>query len=205
MTLENGEPTIILGSGTVFDYREPEAAFLTIEDVAFGLAAASRFAGQAVLKRDGRRVRYNVAEHCCHAHDQAEPEDRYPALMHELGEPTCGDMVAPLKILLPEFRVVEKRCEAAAKVQFRVPSNPDLDKRLKLIDLRLCVTEKLFLRSPRWTEAAQLVDSRWDGPIEPFDFVIWEPLGFDEAAHAFLERFAACAPEEVLDEHGYWR
>lgn len=205
MTSENGEPTIILGSGTVFDYRRPEEAFLTIEDVAFGLASCSRFAGQAVLRSSGRRVRYNVAEHCCRAHDAAAPEDRYFALMHEGGEPTCGDMVAPLKIEVPEFRVVEKRCQAAHDVQFRVNPTPEQAKRIKLLDLRLCVTEKLYLRSASCTSEARMIDARWDGPIEPLDFVIHEPWGFEESAVEFLNRFTACAPEDILDQHGYFR
>ena len=54
-------PTIILGSGTYFDFEDPASTPLTIEDVAYGLGYACRFAGQTYSKRLQRRVFYAVA------------------------------------------------------------------------------------------------------------------------------------------------
>jgi uncharacterized protein len=58
------ESRILLGSGTYFYYLEPHSADVTIEDIAYGLAFAGRFAGQCVSRATGKRVFYSVAEHC---------------------------------------------------------------------------------------------------------------------------------------------
>lgn len=202
MTTENGEPTIILGSGTVFDYRCPEEATLTIEDIAYGLASCSRFAGQAISRRTGRRVRYNVAEHCVRMSEVCRPEIAYPTLMHELGEPTCGDLPAPLKKILPEFAAIEKRCEAAALAAFEVPMSPEVKAEIKLLDLRMCVTEKLFLRPASYSDAARAVDRKWDAATVPLDIEIVDPWGFEEAAERFLRRFAEVAPAHIAEREG---
>lgn len=55
---------MLLGSGNYFDYANPEAEDLTIEDYAYGLAFTGRFSGQCVNKRTGQRVFYSVAQHC---------------------------------------------------------------------------------------------------------------------------------------------
>lgn len=189
MTSENGLPTILLGSGTYFNYLQPELSAITIEDVAYGLAAASRFAGQCVSRFSGRRVRYTVAEHCVRGSWAAEKPLRLTFLMHELGEATCGDMVGPLKEIVPGFRFIEKRCEAAGMAHFGVPA---ADKAaLKMLDRRMLATEKRDLCPPHATGHWD----RWTLGVEPFDFPIMDPWGFDEAAERFLARYA-----ELIDE-----
>lgn len=186
-------PTIMLGSGSYFDYEDPEHSLLTIEDVAYGLAAASRFAGQCISRFTGRRVRYNVAQHCVlmsYAIEQdpeAQPGDAFDALMHEGGEPTCGDMVGPLKSLCPEFKAVEKRCERASHAQFGVRMrDPALIKRH---DLRMLATEKRDL-----VAAADGHEWSWTKGFEPYAFVIQHVWEFDEAAERFLRRFDELRP-----------
>lgn len=174
-------PTIILGSGNYFDFENPEATPLTIEDIAYGLGYACRFAGQTFSKRLGRRIFYAVAQHCVLTSHQVPRHLAYDALMHELGEPTCGDMTGPLKSINPAFKVIEKRCERAAQIQYGVTMlEPEV---IKLADLRMLATEKRDLTN--WNE-----QDEWesDGGAEPYDFVI-DPVGPDEAAEMFLERF----------------
>jgi hypothetical protein len=179
-------PTIMLGSGTYFDFEAPETAELTIEDVAYGLAFACRFAGQAVSRATGRRVFYSVAEHCVRMSHIVPPGYEYDALMHELGEPTCGDMTGPLKSLCPDYKAIEKRCEAAGMARFGVTMrDPVLIKRF---DLVMLVTEKRDLMPGAdrhewtWTQGAQPLPE----VIEP-----WDPY---DAAAAFLARYAELNP-----------
>jgi hypothetical protein len=181
-------PTIMLGSGTYFDFEAPEASRLTIEDVAYGLASASRFAGQCVSSITFKRVRYTVAEHCVRMSfeveddPEAEPGDALDALMHELGEPTCGDMTGPLKSMCPDFKAIEKRCEAAALVQFGITMrDPALIKRH---DLRMLATEKRDLMP-----AAAAHSWSWVAGHEPYDWEIVSPWEFDEAAERFIARY----------------
>jgi hypothetical protein len=178
-------PTILLGSGSYFDFEAPEQTPLTIEDVAYGLAYACRFAGQCYSKRLGRRVFYSVADHC-EIMSRLVPEHlAYDALMHELGEPTCGDMTGPLKSIVPQYKAIEKRCEKAAQRQFGVTmTEPET---IKLFDLRMLATERRDLMN--WA------DEEWAcvQGAEPFDIFI-EPRSPDEAAAAFLRRFNEIAP-----------
>lgn len=178
-------PTMLLGSGNFFDYDNPESSPITLEDFAYGLAFTGRFSGQCVSRRTGRRVYYSVAQHC-EIMSRIVPEGHeYAALMHESGEPVCGDLIAPLKVKLPEYRTVEKNCERAIMKIFGVTMNDPV--LIKAFDVRLWATERRDLMN--WD------GKRWgpDDTAEPFDFEI-EPLGPYEAAVSFMERFHEIAP-----------
>ncbi len=178
-------PTILLGSGSYFDFEAPDAAELTIEDIAYGLAYACRFAGQCVQRSTGRRVFYSVAQHCVEMSRRGPPELAFDLLMHEAGEATCGDMTGPLKSLCPDYKAVEKRCEAAALARFGVSmADPAA---VKLWDLRMLATERRDLlpwKGEEWavTGGAEPLPE----PIEP-----WAP---DVAAVEFLIRYYLLAP-----------
>src|SRR4051812_12488324 len=116
-TMSN-ETRILLGSGTWFDYKNPDASQVTVEDLAYGLAFACRFAGQCVV--DGKRQFYSVAEHCVRMSWAVPSEVAYDALMHEAGECVCGDAPGPLKHACQPFRTLEKECEAALFTRFDV-------------------------------------------------------------------------------------
>lgn len=181
-------PTILLGSGKYFDYDDPENSELTLSDLAFGLAFTVRFAGQCVSQKTSKRVFYSVAQHCEIMSRVVPPRHAYAALMHESGEVVCGDLNTPLKSKLPDYKRIEKRCEAAIMASFKVG---DFDHAaLKEFDVRLWATERRDLMN--WD------GNRWgdDDVAEPFDFEI-VPLGPYEAANAFLARFFEIAPPEV--------
>lgn len=180
-------PTIMLGSGTYFDFEDPESALLTPEDFAYGLAGANRFSSQCISRFTGKRVFYNVAEHCVRMSYEAPIGLEYAALMHEGGETPCGDMSGPLKSLCADFKRIEKRCEAAAHDRFRVPAF-DADA-IKLLDLRMLATEKRDLmpmaEGDTWS---------WTKGARPFDWEIRKPWSGHEAAERFLRRYAELAP-----------
>jgi hypothetical protein len=138
-------PTIMLGSGTYFDYLAPQSSAITIEDVAYGLGFTTRFRGQCRSARTGDRVFYSVAEHCVRMSDLVLEETgsmelAYDALMHELGEVVCADLPGPLKALCSDYKAIEKQCQAALEVAFGVTMrDPDLIKRY---DLRMLATEQ---------------------------------------------------------------
>jgi hypothetical protein len=133
-------PTILLGSGGFFDYADPAGSQITLEDYVYGLAFTCRFSGQCVSRKTGRRVYYSVAQHCEIMSRIVPVGHEYAALMHESGEPVCGDLNSPLKSMLPEYRVIEKRCEKAIMGIFRVDvKDPAL---IKLFDVRLWATER---------------------------------------------------------------
>lgn len=172
-------PTILLGSGTYFDFQDPENSEITIEDIAYGLAFEGRCAGQCYSRIFKRRVFYSVAEHCVRMSTVVAPELALQALMHEVGEAVCGDMTAPLKSLVPSFKAIEKRCETAILKRFGVTITDPVA--IKQADVRMLATERrdlLLWRGEKWS----LND------IEPYPMEItpWFP---ENAAEAFLSRY----------------
>lgn len=169
-------PTILLGSGTYFDFENPEAAELTIEDVAYSLSFQSRFTGQCVSRRTGKRVYYPISQHCVIMAHQAEPGHKMAALMHEVSEATCGDMNAPLKGICPDYKKVEKRCEAAGLKRFGVTvTDPAY---IKHLDMRMLATERRDLMA--WN------GEQWIGTAEPFEGEIMPWQDPHMAAETFL-------------------
>ncbi|WP_296100268.1 hypothetical protein [uncultured Agrobacterium sp.] len=182
-------PTILLGSGTYFDFEDPESSSITIEDVAYGLAFEGRCSGQCYSKRLKRRVFYSVAEHCVRMSHVVPPHLALEALMHEVGEAVCGDMTAPLKSMIPDYKAIEKRCEAAILKRFGVTITDPLE--IKKADVRMLATERRDLLP-------------WNGEdwsigkgVDPYCFEIipWSP---DSAALAFINRY----DEIVGQSHG---
>lgn len=166
-------PTILLFGGSYFDFAAPETSAFTIEDIAHGLAMTCRFAGQC-------RRHYSVAQHSFHVSQVVPSQHAYQGLMHDAPEAFVGDMAKPLKIMLPDYRAIEKHVESAVFSRFKVAT--PLPPTIKEADIRMLVTEQ-----------HQLMRNRDDWSYcrgrEPFDFEIptWSP---EEAKAKFLERFA---------------
>jgi hypothetical protein len=176
---------IALGSGDYYDFASPETSPITLEDYAWGLASANRFAGQVMGRETGQRTVYTVCQHVVLTSLVAPKRLRYPALMHEAGETICGDMVGPLKTLCPDFKKIEKRCESSINRQFGVLALSEHDRAvIKKLDLRMLATEKRDLLS-----AAVRDDSwEWLDGIRPFKMKIvpWSP---EASVGQFLVRY----------------
>ncbi|MDF2974905.1 MAG: proteinPredicted hydrolase of superfamily [Microvirga sp.] len=99
------------------------------------------------------------------------------ALMHEAGESTCGDMPGPLKALCPDFKKIEKRCEAALFQKFKVVVRDD--EQIKHFDRVMLATERRDLipwRGELWGDIDELAPLQEE--ISP-----WPP---ETAAERFL-------------------
>lgn len=173
-------PTILLHSGTYFNFLNPEAADITIQDVAQGLSHICRFTGQL-------QKFYSVGQHSVHCSYLVPPEDAYAALMHDMAEAVIGDVAKPLKQILPDYQALEEKIEAALFKKFKVP-NP-LPPSVKKADLIMLRTEKEQLR--------QCMDE-WitDLGVEAADFKIpsWLPW---EARNMFMMRYQELRPVVV--------
>lgn len=181
-------PTIPLGSGGWFDFVDCEATAynVTLEDFAAALAfGAMRFTGQCRNPVTGKRCCYTVAQHCVEASYKA-PGHEFPILMHEAGEGVCLDMSSPLKSLCPDYKAVEKRCEAAMHKRFLVVI-PD-KVLVKQVDLRMLATEKRDLMPNSVHEEWTYTEGN-----QPYPEMIvpWTP---EEAFERFLARYAELRP-----------
>ena len=113
-----------------------------MEDIAHGLAFQCRFNGQT-------SEFFSIAQHSLIVADLVPPHLRLAALLHDASEAYLGDVVKPLKALLPNFKEIEHRVEAAIAERFGVQGFGDpLIKRADMISL---ATEKRDLM-PHSTE-----------------------------------------------------
>lgn len=129
--------TIKLRSGRYIDLANPSPDDIDIADIAGALSKICRFGGQCP-------VFYSVAEHCCRAAFLAEKRGHPPGvvaavLMHDAAEAYLGDIVKPLKNLLPEYRVLESRMEAAIRTRFGLERHDEI---VRDIDRTMLISEK---------------------------------------------------------------
>lgn len=109
---------ILTRSGKHLDFADPQPDQIHINDIIIGLSRASRFSGQTVSYHA-----YTVAQHSVMCSEIVSPEFMLEALMHDASEAYTGDCTRPLKLMLPEFRAVEKRLMAAIRAKFGLPAN----------------------------------------------------------------------------------
>ena len=120
-------------SGNRFYPLVPRIDRVAIEDIAHGLAYQCRFNGQT-------REFYSVAQHSLIVAAQVPPPLRLAALLHDAAEAYLGDMVKPLKVLLPEFAALEERVSAIIAATFGIDFSDYAP--IKRADLIALATEK---------------------------------------------------------------
>lgn len=190
--------TIAWGGGRYFDLEHPETTDMTIEDYAYALAYSCRWRGQT--RSGGRRVFFGVGEHCIRIAEQLLRDghgraNAFAGLMHESDEVPFGDMPAPAKPLMPEYKIVARRCGDALDRRFDVTfPDPNLIKRY---DIRMLLTEKRDLLSGHesevWHNSGNGGTTSTAG-FEPFEDRI-EPYPHpDMAAERFLALYAELRP-----------
>lgn len=173
------QPTTYISTflGNRFFPAQPHIDGIDIEDIAHGLAYQCRFNGQT-------SAFYSVAQHSLMVASLLPPELGRAALLHDAAEAYLGDMVKPLKLLLPDFN----RIEAAVTDQIAAAFGVDFSDyaRIKQADLVALATEKRDLM-PNSTEPWSYLAG-----IAPLPERI-APLSPQAAKDAFLLAWAQCA------------
>lgn len=156
-------------SGGYFNFRAPEAHHFSIYDIAHALSNICRFTGHTTAF-------YSVAQHCVLVSLIVPKPLALKALLHDAAEAYLGDVSAPLKAVLPDYKAIENRVERALLAHFGV--DPTFDPIIKHADLRALVTE-----------SRDLMQRPIEIPgVEPTAYRI-TPLSPGEAAMVFIERF----------------
>lgn len=124
--------TIKLRSGIYFDLADPKPEQVNIFDIAGALSKICRFGGHC-------RTFYSVAEHSYHC-SMAAKSSPLALLLHDAAEAFAGDIVKPLKIMLPDYFKIERRIEQviAAKygVDFEQPEVKEIDQAMLIAERR---------------------------------------------------------------------
>ena len=170
--------TIRLRSGIYLDLADPQPESITPEDIAGALSKICRFGGQI-------NAFYSVAEHCCRCAFQAGI-DGLPlelcrsVFLHDAAEAFCGDMVKPLKELLPGFSEIELRIERAIEQRFGVDlTGKEAKAAIRKIDWEALIAERKSLFSAD--------DVEWSGEksVRPLGWKI-HPLNPSGAEHEWF-------------------
>lgn len=164
--------------GVKFDLARPEAEMVRIEDIAHALAQQCRFNGH--LKEF-----YSIAEHSVRVAGQLtneEPLVRFQGLLHDAAEAYVGDIVRPLKRIMPLASGIEERIWECIADRFEVP--PALHPKVHEADNIMLVIEARSLMTVNLL-------NEWSGdlPEVPKEEVIDLTYTPKEAESLFLERF----------------
>ena len=166
---------IILNSGRVFDFAEPDVSDFVIEDFSKSLSLINRWNGH--LSKP-----YSVCEHSWRVAQIVPDEFKLQALCHELAEALVGDCCSPLKYMLQSFRDMEHKLEEMLFNHFNIPY--PMDKCIKDADWILLVTEARDLM-PK--EAMQMLKKDLKG-VKPLKSII-VPWSYEEANRKWLEMY----------------
>jgi len=163
---------IVTSTGVRFELLAPTVEMIHLEDIAHALSNVCRFGGHT-------HVHYSVAQHSVLASHLVPPADALYALLHDATEAYIGDMVSPLKQVIPQFREVEHRLWSAICRRFELPEQMPVS--VKRADLMMLARERedLLPAGEPWAllEGVEL-------PSEPI-----RPWGQRRAEIEFMHRF----------------
>lgn len=108
--------TIRLTNGKLFDLLDPQPELFGLQEIAWSLGHQCRFGGHC-------SAFYSVAEHsvlCSWSPLIRDDDERRAVLLHDAAEAFVGDVVRPLKHLIPEFDVIESRVLAVIATKYGI-------------------------------------------------------------------------------------
>lgn len=158
---------IRLNNGETHVFAEPFTP--DIESIANALSNINRF--------NGHVGQYSVAQHSVLVAMELPVELRLSGLLHDAPEAYIGDVTAPLKSLLPEYKKIEDNYHHVIDAYFYVDTKHKL---VSEVDLRMLLTEAKSFN----------LGAEGFPDVKPYNFNI-ERQTPDEARDSFLNLFYA--------------
>ena len=184
--IEQGKgPAIQTIGGLLVYLLNPSTDQISIYDIAHGLSYQCRFNGQLPQF-------YSVAQHCVHVaefleHQNCNNSTCLKGLLHDAHEAYLGDIVTPLKALLPDYAKIEHKLDAVIFEKAGIPNISDYAaKKISEADKRMLSTEIRDLRPHGKIEHAG--SPTLAKPIDQEHLQI-TPWSSDQAARIFLQKY----------------
>ena len=162
-------------SGRQVNLLDPQYSQIDINDIAHGLAYQCRFNGQTSRF-------YSIAQHSLMVSSILPDHLKLAGLLHDAAEAYVGDVVHPLKVLLPDYQSIEFNFTQAIGLRFNV--NLDHHEDVKRADLIALATEKRDLL-PRERCDWELLKG-----IRPLDKLTL-PMTPEQSEDTFMRTFVA--------------
>lgn len=178
-------------SGRRLDLLDPSPIDIEIIDIAHGLARVSRWNGQTKGNNPMSVAQHSVLVEKILTLNAPKMERRWrlAALLHDSPEYVIGDMISPFKYALGGiYRDIESRLEAAIHIRFGLPATlpPNVKRAIKRADGMAAWLEATQLAGFSEDDATKIISKP---PGTPTSMRV-RPKSADEAAEAFLKRFA---------------
>ncbi|QMV19664.1 HD family hydrolase [Granulicella sp. 5B5] len=179
-------------TGKLIDLASPRIEDIDIYDIAHALAYINRFTGHT-------RASYTVAEHSVLCSACGAPEDALEKLMHDATEAYLGDVSSPLKSLLTEYQLLERRWMELVRQRFQLGALDSSEvKRIDHLAL-LAEMESKLSRAGTPIDITQH-DPQSGAVLQAMRYAIRNPdgVGHKYWEQAFLNRFHELVAQRAL-------
>ncbi len=141
MKIDFSRAVIATATGGYINLSNPNPADIRLVDISKALSKLCRFSGHTSKF-------YSVAEHSVRVaaylrHTGHMPLTQLAGLLHDSSEAYLGDVCTPLKNIMDEYKVLERRMEYAVERRFGVKVIGRAD--IKVADMTLLAYEKYHL------------------------------------------------------------
>lgn len=135
------DPTINTLDQRLFNYENPSFEGFSVEGLSLALSKLCRFTGHT-------RGFYSVAEHCVLVSRMLPREIAVYGLVHDLHEAVMGDVNSPLKSMIPDYKAIENKVEAALMDWLGLIESPEIRAAVKRADTLAYLAERTLLLPP---------------------------------------------------------